>query len=217
MRNLVFIIVILLVFGGCNGLQTASTVDCAQLPRVLLIGDSISMGYTITVREELADAAIVHRIPRNGGSTIQGLKSIDYWLGDIKWDVICFNFGLHDLKRLKNGKYDIAGEPVTTPQQYAENLEKLVKKLKPTNAKLIWVTTTPVPAGAKGRIKGSEIEYNQAAKKVMHKNNVTINDLYKFASPVLDNIQRPNDVHYTANGYKLLGREVAKSIRKALR
>lgn len=216
MRILVSIIAILLVFAGCNSLQTASTVDCTQLPRVLLIGDSISMGYTITVREELADVAVVHRIPRNGGSTVQGLKSIDNWLGDIKWDVICFNFGLHDLKRLKNGKYDIAGEPVATPQQYAENLEKLIKKLKPTNAKLIWATTTPVPAGAIGRIKGSEIEYNQTAKKVMQKNNVAINDLYKFTLPILDKIQRPNDVHFTKNGYKLLGRQVAKSIRKAL-
>lgn len=216
MRVSILITLVLLVLVGCSGPQN-SAVDCAALPRVLLIGDSISMGYTIPVREELAGAAIVHRIPKNGGSTIQGLKSIDYWLGDIKWDVICFNFGLHDLKRLKDRKYDIAGEPVTTPGQYAENLEKLVKRLKTTTTKIIWVTTTPVPAGSPGRVEGSEIKYNKAAKTVMRKNGIAINDLYQFALPRLEKIQLPNNVHFTPAGYKLLGKEVAKSIRKAIR
>ncbi len=214
--KILVLMTILAVLAGCNGPQNSAP-DCEALPRVLLIGDSISLGYTIPVREELVGVAVVHRIPRNGGSTIQGLKSIDYWLGDIKWDVICFNFGLHDLKRLKDGKYDIMGEPVTTPDQYAENLEKLVKRLKTTNAKIIWVTTTPIPAGSIGRIQGSEIKYNKAAKAVMQKNGIAINNLYQFALPQLEKIQRPNDVHFTPLGYKLLGKHLTKSIRKAIR
>jgi hypothetical protein len=68
----------------------------AGLPRVLLIGDSISMGYTLDVRELLKGKANVHRIPTNGGPTTNGLKNIKAWLGDSKWDVIHFNWGLHD-------------------------------------------------------------------------------------------------------------------------
>ena len=62
--------------------------DVAGLPRVLLIGDSISMGYTLPVRELLAGSANVHRIPTNGGPTTRGIESIDAWLGDIGTDVI---------------------------------------------------------------------------------------------------------------------------------
>src|SRR5689334_20865727 len=65
------------------------------LPRVLLIGDSISIGYTVTVRRELAGKANVLRIPENGADTANGLKKIDEWLGQSKWDVIHFNWGLH--------------------------------------------------------------------------------------------------------------------------
>jgi acyl-CoA thioesterase-1 len=72
--------------------------DVAGLPRVLLIGDSISMDYTVDVREMLKGTANVHRIPINGGPTTNGLKNIKAWLGDSKWDVIHFNWGLHDLK-----------------------------------------------------------------------------------------------------------------------
>jgi hypothetical protein len=68
------------------------------LPRVLLIGDSISIGYTLPVRELLKGKANVHRIPQNGGATDVGLEKMASWLGDGKWDVIHFNFGLHDAK-----------------------------------------------------------------------------------------------------------------------
>src|SRR5687768_8371749 len=67
------------------------------LPRVLLIGDSISMGYTIPVRDLLKGQANVLRPMTNCGPTIRGIESLDSWLGNKKWDVIHFNFGLHDL------------------------------------------------------------------------------------------------------------------------
>ena len=51
--------------------------DDPKLPRVLLIGDSISMGYTLPVRKLLDGKANVHRIPDNGGPTTHGLKNLD--------------------------------------------------------------------------------------------------------------------------------------------
>src|SRR3954451_8440143 len=59
----------------------APIVDTPGLPRVLLIGDSISMGYTISVRELLKGEANVHRVPENGGDTANGLAKLDKWLG----------------------------------------------------------------------------------------------------------------------------------------
>jgi len=115
--------------------------DVAGLPRVLLIGDSISMGYTLPVRKLLEGKANVHRILTNGGPTKNGVANIEKWLGGGKWDVIHFNWGIHDLKYMPDGKRQVE------PAGYEANLRKLVARMKATGAKLIWATTTPIPDG----------------------------------------------------------------------
>jgi acyl-CoA thioesterase-1 len=190
--------------------------DDPALPRVLLIGDSISVGYTPVVREALKGKANVHRIPENGGDTWRGLAKLNAWLSTGTWDVIHFNFGLHDLKHMKDNKLDLAGEQISTLEAYSVNLDKLVVELKKTGAALVWATTTPVPEGANGRLKGDEVLYNAAALRVMAAHGVTVNDLYAEVFPVLEQNQRPRDVHYTPDGYRFLGRKVAAEILKAL-
>jgi hypothetical protein len=54
-------------------------IDDRVLPRVLLIGDAISIGYTVLVRKALAGKTNVHRIPENGAHTVNRLKKIDSW------------------------------------------------------------------------------------------------------------------------------------------
>ena len=186
------------------------------LPRVLLIGDSISVGYTPGVRKLLEGKANVLRIPVNGGPTSRGVEFLDDWLGAGKWDVIHFNFGLHDIKRMKNGKTDITAEWQVGGEQYEKNLAALVQKLKATGARLIWASTTPVPEGASGRIKGDEVIVNRIAEKVMKKHGVEIDDLYGCVLPHLDKYQRPQNVHFTDEGSGFLAQKVAGSIEKAL-
>jgi len=202
----------------------APITDDPSLPRVLLIGDSISIGYTLPVRKLLTGKANVHRIPTNARHTGIGLENIHEWLGDGKWDVIHFNWGLHDLcyrssdaktpgrKDKVNGKLDL------TFEEYQKNLWKLVKILKATGAELIWASTTPVPDGEPGRFKGDEIRYNKAAEKIMKENGVMINDLYAHVLPKLSRIQQPNgNVHFTTEGSSYLAKKVTASILKALR
>ncbi len=198
--------------------------DEPGLPRILLIGDSISIGYTLPVRKLLAGKANVHRIPANARHTGIGLEKIHEWLGDGRWDVIHFNWGLHDLcyrstnaktpgrKDKLNGKLDL------TFEEYQQNLRKLVTILKSTGAELIWASTTPVPDGEPGRFKGDEIKYNEAAEKIMKENGVMINDLYAHVLPKLSRIQQPNgNVHFTTEGSEYLAKKVSANILKALR
>lgn len=186
--------------------------DDPSLPRVLLIGDSISIGYTVPVQKALAGKANVHRIPVNGGTTSEGLANIDQWLGDGRWDVIHFNWGLHDLKLIE-------GRRQVPLDRYRENLQRLVERLKRTKAKLIWCSTTPVPPNVQGVPRRSEdvIPYNAAAKKIMDENGVPIDDLYAFAMPRLKEIQLPVNVHFSPKGSEVLAGQVADSILKALR
>ncbi|MDR3401687.1 MAG: SGNH/GDSL hydrolase family protein [Chthoniobacter sp.] len=186
--------------------------DQPGLPRVLLIGDSISMGYTQPVRDLLKDKVNVHRIPTNGGPTSNGMKKIDAWLGDGKWDVIHFNWGIHDLKIMPDGKRQVE------PADYEMNLRALVAKLKATGAKLIWATTTPIPDGELNppRSFGKVPEYNEIAQRVMKENGVAIDDLNTAITPHLAEMQNPKDVHYKPEGYALLAKQVAASIESQL-
>ena len=187
--------------------------DVAGLPRVMLIGDSISIGYTLPTRELLKGKANVHRIPTNGGPTTKGLVQIDSWLGDSKWNVIHFNWGLHDLKFMPHGKRQV------TLAAYEKNLESLVRRLKQAGAKLIWRNTTPVPDAKvrPQRIPADVVSYNAAAKRVMQKHSVPIHDLYSFALARLEKIQLPANVHFTPEGSAALADEVAKDILDALK
>jgi lysophospholipase L1-like esterase len=194
----------------------APIIDTPGLPRVLIIGDSISMGYTLRVRELLNGVANVHRIPENGGSTRDALEKIDRWLGRGKWDVILFNWGLHDLKHWKDNKLDLAGPQVTTVELYEANLRELMVKLKPTGAALLFATTTPVPPGAAGRKAGDEVPYNRAAWSVMEEAKVKVIDLHAFAEKRLVEWQLPKNVHFNRAGYDALAEQVAAAIKAAL-
>lgn len=193
--------------------------DIAGLPRVLLIGDSISMGYTLPVREMLKDVANVHRPATNCGPTTRGIEQLDSWLGESKWDVIHFNFGLHDLKYVdetgKNTSPD-KGKVQVPLEHYSKNLESMVKKMKKTGAKLIFATTTPVPQGEKQRVTDSDRSYNEAALKVMKEHGVAINDLNAFVRERKGEGQLTANVHYTPEGYKALAAQVVSELKKAL-
>ena len=194
--------------------------DDPKLPRVLIIGDSISMGYTLDTRAMLKGVANLHRPPTNCGPTTRGLEQLDDWLGDGKWDVIHFNWGLHDLKYMnEQGKLVPVseGKQQVAIDQYEKNMDELVQRLKKTGATLIWRNTTPVPEGAKGRLPADAVRYNEAAARVMKKHEVQTHDLYSFAKEHEKEIQRPKDVHYTREGSKKLAEEVVKVIKAALK
>ncbi len=196
--------------------------DVAGLPRILLIGDSISMGYTLDVREMLKGKANVHRIPTNGGPTTNGLKNIQAWLGNSKWDVIHFNWGLHDLKYIaedpsKRADPKAPGSHLQVPlADYEKNLAELVKTMQATGAKLIWCSTTPVPAGSDGRIEGDEVKYNEAAARVMKAAGIPTDDLCAHANAKLKEVLLPANVHYSPEGYHYLAEKVAAVITENL-
>jgi hypothetical protein len=187
--------------------------DVAGLPRVLLVGDSISIGYTPFVRELLKGKVNVHRIPDNASATINGLAHIDEWLGNGKWDVIHFNWGLHDLKIMEDRRRQVEEEV------YTRNLETLIERMKKTGAALIFATTTPVPEGPVNppRISTDVILYNNAARGVMERSGVRINDLYAAVSPRLKELQLRINVHYTPEGYRFLAEKVAAEIKAVLK
>jgi hypothetical protein len=177
--------------------------DDPALPRVLLIGDSVSRGYTLAVRKALAGKANVHRAPANCGPTSSGLKNIDVWLGDGKWDLIHFNFGIHDRN--------------TPIADYTQRLDQLIQRMQKTGATLVWASTTPIPdSPAKKQTAASIVERNKAAAELMRQHGVATNDLFNAVTPHLAEMQNPNDVHFNGKGYNFLGKTVAIAVEAQL-
>lgn len=200
----------------------------SDLPNVLILGDSISIGYTPFVEEYLKRKANVFRPmlengkPENCEGTNKGVKNIERWLGDKKWDVIHFNFGLHDIKHVD----PVTGQNSQNPKhpqqanrkEYKENLEIIVEKLKATGAKLIFATTTPYPDVVDGPLRkpGMPQKYNRIAVKIMNKNEILINNLHAFMVPRMTELQLPKNVHFTEEGSREMAKKVVERINEVL-
>ncbi|MCA8954716.1 MAG: sulfatase-like hydrolase/transferase [Planctomycetes bacterium] len=197
--------------------------------RVLLLGDSISIGYTPFVRTMLQGVAEVHRPmrdarrPENCAGTTHGVARLDAWLqaSGGHWDVIHFNFGLHDLKRVHPDTGAASNDPAhpnqAPLQTYERQLRKIVARLRQTGAKLVFATTTPVPRGVRPHREQADVErYNATARRVMAEHGIAVSDLHAFAATRLAQIQQKANVHFTREGSRVLAGEVARQLRKAI-
>ena len=218
----VLVFVLLVTLASVTSASGQETVDQVELPRVLIIGDSISLGYTPEVKAILKDKAVVLHNAGNAEHTGTGLKRIDQWLGNQKWDVIHFNWGLWDLcyrhpeSKVPGRRDKIRGTLTQSLEDYEANLDQLVERLLKTEANLIWCATTPVPEGEPGRFEGAAKAYNSVAEKVMRRHKIRINNLHHHATLKIVDIQKPNDVHFTAEGSRYLAEKVAAEIQKEL-
>jgi lysophospholipase L1-like esterase len=187
-----------------------------KVERVVLIGDSIRMGYQQIVQDELAHLADVWGPEANGGTSRNVLEHLDEWVISRDPDVVHLNCGLHDL-RTEFG----ASEPAVPLDEYGENVAQILKQIQDgTAARLIWATTTPVNEEwhhrnkAFDRFEADVLAYNRRAREVATRLGVELDDLYAvIARAGRDSYLVPDGVHFTGAGYTLLGQAVAKVIR----
>lgn len=223
MKTHLFSFIVSLLALGAAPAQTKEPVIDPSLPNVLLIGDSISQGYDKKVKEGFVGKANVTRNPGNAEWSGTGIKKIDSYLGDTKWDVIHFNWGLWDIY---GWEYDAEDR---SPEAYAKRLDELVTRMSKTGAKLIWATTTPAckepEKTMQNRFKKEvvitpeqQVKYSEAALEVMKKHKVEINDLYSHILPELDKYSLgKNDVHFNREGSDFLAKKVIAAIEAALK
>ena len=194
-----------------------------SLPNVLIVGDSISIGYTPFVRKALKGKANVIHNKGNAQGTTFGLANIKSWIATNKFSVIHFNFGLHDLNHVKEAGTSKNSDSFDDPQQadlatYSKNLAAIVKILKATGIPLVYATTTPYPAGVKpARLPADCDRYNEAAIKIMKDNNIPVNDLHGLVKNDLKTLQIPKNVHFRKSGSEKMGKAVAVEIQKYLK
>jgi hypothetical protein len=196
------LVVIMAILTACNN----------RKPNILIIGDSISIGYTPLVENYFVDKAIISHNPGNAQHTGTGLDKIEEWIGSGKWDIIQFNWGLWDLcyrhpdSKVQGKRDKVNGKITYSVDDYKYNLDSIVSILEEnTEAKLIFVTTTYVPEDEAGRYTDDAIKYNDAAKMVMKKHGVIVNDIYEQSFQIHKKFGKgSDDVHYTNEGYEKL-------------
>lgn len=195
----------------CCGM--ANMAQATVLPKVLLIGDSISRGYYEPTQNLLAGKFSVYQPIPGSGETNRALVYIDDWIAQQHWDVIHFNWGLHDVY---TQNVDHPGVNAVPLEQYTQNLQVLVPKLVASGAKLVWCNTTPSYDAAPAFVESDITAYNAAAKTIMDQYQIPINNLHDLALPLLPGIQSfPGDIHYSNAGSQLFGAQVASSIVSA--
>jgi lysophospholipase L1-like esterase len=186
---------------------------------VILIGDSIRMGYQSVVRQVLLGRADVWAPEQNGGTSRNVLDHLEEWVLARRPDIVHLNCGLHDL-RTEFG----STSPAVPLDEYAVNLEAIFGQIQTrTAATLIWASTTPVNERwhhenkTFDRFEADVLAYNHRALEVALRFGARINDLYELVMDAGRDAYLVQDgVHFSSQGYTLLGTRVAGAIRTLL-
>ena len=179
--------------------------DDPALPRVLIIGDSISRSYTAPVRIALAGKANVHRAPANCGRSEKFFEHGEVWLmqnGSNQWDIITVNFGIHD-----HGK---------KPEAYAANLRKIITRLRETGAKVFWVRTTPWGKKEDPADLDLSPSINAIADALIQDEGLEVIDLHEVVASRRAELQYGDHCHFKDGGTLLMGQAVSEAIEPYL-
>ena len=176
-----------------------------EMPKVLLIGDSITRGYFKEVEDRLKGQFVVCRLTTSKSVGDPGLiAEVNLVLSQSHFDVVHFNNGLHG--------WDY------TEEEYAKALPELVTAIRKgaPGAKLIWASTTPVRVADKLETISEKTERVQArnaiAAKLMATEKMVVNDLFSLLADKSEWYSR-DGVHLNAKGTTALGTQVAEMLK----
>ena len=152
----------------------------SNLPEILLIGDSIRIGYCGAVSNALAGKAEVKWPKSNCQNSQNILISLAWWRGLVASPkVVQFNCGHWDAAH-----WDGDDSALTTVEEYGRNVRKIIHRIRRywPEAKIVFATTTPMnPNGELGRnVRTTEAIrlYNAEGVKVAKSEGVEVNDLF---------------------------------------
>ena len=190
----------------------------AARKRVLIVGDSISIGYTPLVAELLAAEAETPHNPGNGGDSDNVLQNLPGWLAEASPDVVHLNCGLHDVKSHRDPPR------IQVPlERYRDNLRRIVRRLADGGWAAVWANTTPVIEPRHTAVKefdrfNRDVEaYNAAADAIVSDARLSINDLHAVVvSAGPETVIREDGVHMREEGSRMLARAVADCLRPFL-
>ncbi len=190
----------------------------ATLTKVLLLGDSIRLSYEPIVSKKSSGKAQVVGPKENCQFSLYTLASLARWLEDLgKPQIVHWNNGLHDCG------HNPDRSPIQIPiENYIGNLELILKRLRDITPYVIWATITPVHPNLTFKTdtwswRNVEIDqYNQAARELMNRYDVLINDLHKLVLENVDEYLSEDQVHLSEAGQEACATAVVDKINTYL-
>lgn len=187
------------------------------MKKIILVGDSIRLGYQETACAELAGWANVWAPNQNGGTSENVLAHLDEWVLKRQPCVVHINCGLHDLR--KEFGQNTSAVPLDA---YIKTVGEILSRVKTeTDAIVVWALTTPVNQEWHrknkefDRFEADVVAYNTAAADVAREFVVVVNDLFSIVTSAgRDDLLLPDGVHFKPKGYALLGKSVAAQITR---
>jgi hypothetical protein len=178
-----------------------------NLPRVLLIGDSITRAYYPEVEKHLAGKAYVARLATSRFiSDPVLLQEIALVLDNTKFDIIHFNNGMHGLQHSEKEYGDAFPGFLATIKAHAPN------------AKLIWANTTTLkvsPSGDQTQSSDERIaQRNAIALEYIKPEGIVVDDLNSLVKGHPE--YHSDNVHFNEQGIALQAAQVAAHIEKLL-
>ncbi|MBP5207223.1 MAG: SGNH/GDSL hydrolase family protein [Clostridia bacterium] len=194
------------------------------MKRVLLLGDSIRMGYDEYVKEILKDEfEVVYDDYDNGRFAAYTLWQANQFFR---------NFGRFDVVHWNNGYWDMHVEaPMKTAihpvDEYVYFLGRILNEIRNNGATPVFATTTPIlsdETAAEVIVEGVAYSrynndwvtaYNAAAVAFMKREGVAVNDLYALCAKDPHCYKCPDLLHLTDEGYRRCAEQTAQAIREA--
>lgn len=188
------------------------------MAKLLVIGDSISIGYTPHLRRHLAGRFEVTHCEGNGSDSEHVLSRLEGYLADAgDVSMILVNCGLHDIRRDRGG--DGCQVPLAA---YERNVRAIFERLAATSATVAWVRTTPVDDDRHAAThdqfdrRSADVDaYNAVADVLAATAGAAVIDLHQAVLDVgVETCIRDDGVHMTDDGYARLGEYLAGAVRK---
>lgn len=189
------------------------------MKQIVLIGDSIRLGYQGAVTRALLHEAVVTAPAENCRSSVEVRENFREWIAAADPDIVHLNCGLHDLRM------DAGDSAHRVPiDVYADNLAAIFQ-LVVTGGKrtLIWATTTPLIEDRHQRSRQSRryeadvARYNAVGLAVARQYGATVNDLHAAVLHAgAPRLLGSDGVHFTKDGSAFLAEAVVTSVRSAL-
>lgn len=194
-------------------------------PQILMIGDSISRGYSPCLREALKADYNVEQIVHPNGVEVMNARNSNYTLENIDYmlskcrncEVIIWNNGLWNTSRPDvSSKQDWPTHYFTTTEQYQNELVQIAQRLQATGAQVIFTTSSTLPPSTAYFFEvGRERELNEAARTVLEPMGIKIIDIYSFTATLSNEMREfVGTPHWGNTANKLLGNFVANELLK---
>ncbi len=192
--------------------------EVSALPQILLLGDSIRIGYCGTVKKQLDGMYDVRFPNENCQYTQHTFVSLSFWKELIGPSpaAVHFNCGHWDIAH-----WDGEKESLNTVEEYGKMLVRIVERIKKLypSTKIFFATTTPMNPNGKMGVNPRSTEeikiYNAEAKRVLTPLGVKINDLFGITKDLGEEAYT-DYCHFTDEIFRLLGRKTAEFLIESI-